>query len=119
WIYNYFPSMEGGEYYFDDVKVNPFTFAPMRYGESLTPLRAYAHGVPRYYIQDFGTADSRPDSRALALFMQDSFRLTRHFPLNAGIRWDVQTFLVSGLISNPLYAPSGKLPGDGNNFSPR
>ena len=51
--------------------------------------------------------------------MQDSFRLTRHFTLNAGIRWDVQTFLVSGLISNPLYAPSGKLPGDGNNFSPR
>ena len=63
WIYNYFPSMEGGEYYFDDVKVNPFTFAPMRYGESLTPLRAYAHGVPRYYIQDYGTADSRIPTR--------------------------------------------------------
>ena len=33
--------MSGGEYYFDNVKVNPFTFAPMRYGQSLTPLRAY------------------------------------------------------------------------------
>ena len=119
WIYNYFPSMAGGEYYFDDVKVNPFTFAPMVYGQSLTPLRAFAHGVPRYYIQDFGTATSHPDSRTLALFLQDNIRLTRHFTLNAGIRWDVQTFLVSGLISNSLYAPSGKLPSDQNNFSPR
>ena len=33
WIYNYFPSMSGGEYYFDDVRVNPFTFAPMTYGQ--------------------------------------------------------------------------------------
>ena len=118
WIYNYFPSMSGGEYYFDDLKVNPFTFAPMRYGQSLTPLRAYAHGVPRYYIQDFGTATSHPDSRALALFLQDTFRLTRHFTLNAGIRWDVQTFLVGGLVSNPLYAPSGKLPSGSRTTSP-
>ncbi len=119
WIYNYFPSMSGAEYYFDDIRVNPFTFAPMRYGQSLTPLRAFAHDVPRYYIQDFGTATSHPDSRNLALFLQDSFRITRHFTLNAGIRWDVQTFLISGLVSNPLYAPSGKLPSDQNNFSPR
>ncbi len=119
WIYNYFPSMSGGEYYFDDVKVNPFTFAPERYGEPLTPLRAYAHDVPRYYMQDFGTATSHPDSQALALFLQDNFRVTRHFTLNAGIRWDVQTFLVDGLVSNPLYAPSGKMPSDLNNFSPR
>jgi len=119
WIYNYFPSMSGGEYYFDDVKVNPFTFAPMRYGEPLTPLRAFAHSVPRYYIQDFGTATSHPDSRTLALFLQDNFRITRHFTLNAGVRWDVQSFLMPGLVSNPLYAPSGKLPSDINNFSPR
>ncbi len=33
------------------------------YGEPLTPLRAYAHGVPRYYMQDFGNAVSHPDSR--------------------------------------------------------
>jgi len=119
WIYNYFPSMSGGEYYFDDVRVNPFTFAPMTYGQSLTPLRAFAHGVPRYYIQDFGTATSHPDWRAVALFLQDNFRITRHLTLNAGIRWDIQTFLVPGLESNPLYAPSGKLPSDTNNFSPR
>ena len=119
WIYNYFPSMSGGEYYFGNVKVNPFTFNPMRYGQPLTPLRAYAHGVARYYMQDFGPATSHPDSAALSLFLQDNFRLTRHFTLNAGIRWDLQTFLVGDLVNNPLYAPSGKLPTDVNNFSPR
>ena len=75
--------------------------------------------MPRYYIQDFGTATSHPDWRAVALFLQDNFRITRHLTLNAGIRWDIQTFLVPGLESNPLYAPSGKLPSDTNNFSPR
>lgn len=119
WIYNYFPSMSGGEYYFGNVKVNPFTFDPMRYGQPLTPLRAFAHDVPRYYLQDFGAATSHPNSQALALFLQDNFRVTRHLTLNAGIRWDLQTFLVDGLDSNPLYTPSGKLPSDLNNFSPR
>ena len=119
WIYNYYPGMAGGEYYFSNVKVNPFTFAPMKYGEPLTPLRAYAHGVPRYYMQDFGPAVSHPDSRQLAFFLQDSFRITQHFTLNAGIRYDAQTFLMDGLVSNPLYPASGKLPDLGNNISPR
>lgn len=119
WIYNYFPSMSGGEYYFDDVKVNPFTFAPMKYGQSLTPLRAYAHEVPRYYIQDFGPAESNPDSRSVALFLQNTIRVSRRFTVNAGVRYDRQTFLVGDLINNPLYAPSGKVPSDLNNFSPR
>jgi hypothetical protein len=119
WIYNYYPSMSGGEYYFDNVKVNPFTFAPMRYGLALTPLRAFAHEVPRYYMQNFGPAESHPDWRSIAFFLQDNFRVTRHLTVNAGIRYDRQTFLVDGLVSNPLYPPSGKLPSDANNFSPR
>ncbi len=61
WIYNYYPYLFGGEYYFGDIKVNPWTFAPMRYGEPLTPLRAYAHDVPRYYMQDFGNAVSQSE----------------------------------------------------------
>ncbi len=28
WIYNYYPYLFGGEYYFDNVKVNPWTYAP-------------------------------------------------------------------------------------------
>jgi hypothetical protein len=118
-IYNYYPYLFDGEYYFDNVKVNPWTYQPMEYGEPLSPLRAYAHGVPRYYMQDFGDAVSHPDSRFYAAFMQDTFQITRHLTLNAGIRYDLQTFEPGPLISNPLYPASGKVPTDMNNFSPR
>ena len=119
WIYNYYPSMFGGEYYFDDVKVNPWTYEPMKYGEPLTPLRAYAHEVPRYYMQSFGTAVTHPNTRFYSAFMQDAIRVTRNFTLNVGLRYDLQTFEPGPLVANPLYPPSGKVPTDTNNFSPR
>ncbi len=119
WIYNYYPSMFGGEYYFDNVKVNPWTYAPMRYGEPLTPLRAYAHDVPRYYMQNFGTAVSHPNTRFYSAFMQDAVRVSRGFTLNLGVRYDLQTFEPGMLVSNPLYPPSGKVPTLSHNFSPR
>ena len=119
WIYNYYPYLFGGEYYFDDVKVNPWTFVPMKYGEPLTPLSAYAHDVPRYYMQDFGTAVSHPNSRSYAAFAQSSVRVTRRLTLNAGARYDLQTFQAGNLVVNPLYAPSGKIPTVTNNVSPR
>ena len=119
WIYNYYPAMFGGEFYFDRVKVNPWFFTPMKYGDPLTPLRAYAHGVPRYYMQDFGNAESHPNSRSYAAFVQDTIRVTRKLTVNAGLRYDLQTFQVPGLVNNPLYEPSGKVPLVTDNFSPR
>jgi hypothetical protein len=119
WIYNYYPYLFGGEYYFDNVKVNPFTFAPETYGEPLTPLRAYAHDVPRYYMQDFGNAVSHPDSRWYDAFVQNNFQATRSLTLNLGLRYDLQTFEAGSLQSNPLYTPSGKIPTEMTNFSPR
>jgi hypothetical protein len=118
-VYSYYPYLFNGEYYFDNLKVNPFTYAPMEYGEPLSPLRAYAHAVPRYYVQDFGNAVSHPDSRSYAAFMQDSIRVTSRLTLNAGVRYDLQTFQPGALISNPLYPATGKLPANLNNFSPR
>ena len=119
WVYNYYPYLFQGEYYFDNVKVNPFTYAPEKYGEPLTPLRAYAHDVPRYYMQDFGTSASHPNSRVYGAFLQSTIRVARNFTLNAGLRYDLQTFEPGALESNPQYAPSGKVPADLNNFSPR
>jgi len=119
WIYNYYPAMFGGEFYFSNVKVNPWFFTPAKYGDPLTPLRAYAHGVPRYYEQDFGNAESHPNSRSYSAFLQDTIRVTRKFTLNAGLRYDLQTFQVPGLTSNPLYAPAGQIPTVTDNFSPR
>ena len=119
WIYNYFPQQFGGEYIFDNIRVNPFTFAPATYGLKITPLRAYAHEVPRYYLQNFGLAATHPDTHEYSAFVQDSIRFGQHLALNFGVRYDLQTFNTDGLRSNPLWPASGKLPVDTNNLAPR
>jgi hypothetical protein len=119
WIYDFFPSQQSGEYLFYPLKVNPYTFEPMESGVELTPLRAYAHEIPHYYLQNFGSAASRPDTHEYAAFAQDTIRVTDHFALNLGVRWDLQTFTTAGLVSNPLFPPSGKVPFKPYNFAPR
>ncbi len=118
-ITNFFPLLFGGQYIFDNIRVNPFTFAPQTFGLAITPLRAYAHTVPNFYLQNFGSAVSHPDTREYALFAQDSIRVTNSFALTLGVRWDLQTFRSEGLVSNPLWPDSGKVPRDTNNFAPR
>ncbi len=119
WDYNYFPSIYGGEYYYDNIVVDPFTFVPMHGGLSLTPLRAWAHNVPRYYIQNFGNPVSHPNSNDYAGFVQDTARLTPHFTLSMGARYDLQTFSKAGMVSNPLWPAAGKMPLRETNFAPR
>src|SRR5271156_664012 len=119
WIYDYFPSQQSGEYLFDIIKVNPFTFEPMEAGLPLTPLRAYAHSVPKYYLQSFGPSSSNPNSNDYAAFAQDTIRATDHLAVNLGVRWDLQTFTTAGLQSNPLFPPSGKVPFKPYNCGPR
>jgi hypothetical protein len=119
WIYNYFPSQSGGEYIFDPIKVNPFTFEPMEAGLLLTPLRAYAHDVPKYYIQNFGNQSSHPDTNEYAAFVQDTIRATDHLAVSLGGRYDLQTFTRKGLLTNPLWPDSGKIPFNPFNVAPR
>ncbi len=119
WIYDFFPNQQSGEYLFYPIKVDPFTFQPVEAGLELTPLRAYAHEVPHYYLQNFGTATSHPDTNEYAAFAQDTTRVTNHLALNLGVRWDLQTFKTAGLLSNPLFPPSGKFPFQPYNFAPR
>jgi len=118
-IYDYFPSQQSGEFLFYPIKVDPFTFEPMEAGLQLTPLRAYAHEIPHYYLQNFGKAESHPDTNEYAAFAQDTIRLTNRLALNLGVRWDLQTFTTAGLMSNPLFPPSGKVPFQPYNFAPR
>jgi len=119
WIYNFFPSLSGGEYIFDPIKVNPFTFEPMEAGLELTPLRAFAHDVAKYYVQNFGTATSHPDTNEYAAFLQNTIRVTEHLAISPGVRYDLQTFTTKGLITNPLWLQSGKVPFNPYNFAPR
>ena len=118
-IYDFFPSQQSGEYLFYPLKVNPFTFEPMEAGMQLTPLRAYAHEVPHYYLQNFGSAASNPDTNEYAAFAQDTIRVTNRLALNLGVRWDLQTFTTKGLNANPLFPPAGKVPFLPYNFAPR
>ena len=117
--YNYFPSLYGGEYLYSDVSVDPFTFMPEHGGLRITPLRAWAHGVPRYYLQNFGNPVSHPNSNDYSAFLQDTIRLTGRLAVSLGVRYDLQTFSSKDLAANPLWAGSGKMPSDKNNFSPR
>ncbi len=119
WIYDFFPSQQSGEYLFYPIKVDPFTFQPQEGGLPLSPLRAYAHEVPHYYLQNFGSAASHPDTNEYAAFAQDTIRVTSRLALNLGVRWDLQTFTKAGLVSNPLFPPSGKVPFQPYNFAPR
>jgi len=119
WIYDFFPSSTGGEYIFDPIKVNPYTFEPMEAGLELTPLRAYAHEVPKYYIQNFGNAATHPDTNEYSGFAQDTIRITDHLALSLGARYDLQTFSRKGLVTNPLWPDSGKVPYNPYNVAPR
>jgi hypothetical protein len=118
-IYDFFPSQQSGEYLFYPVKVNPFTFEPQIGGLQLTPLRAYAHQIPHYYLQNFGSAASHPDTNEYAAFVQDTIRVTNRLAVNLGVRWDLQTFTRKGLLSNPLFSPAGRVPFQPYNFAPR
>ncbi len=119
WDYNYFPSLFGGKYFYDDISVDPFTFVPMHEGLELTPLRAWAHNVPRYYEQNFGNPVSHPNSNDYSAFVQDTARLTPHLSLSLGARYDLQTFSKTGMATNPLWPQVGKMPLKGMNFAPR
>jgi Carboxypeptidase regulatory-like domain/TonB dependent receptor len=126
WVYDFFPSQQSGEYLFYPISVDQFSYDPCpdqclegKEGLVLTPLRAYAHKQPRYYLQNFGSAVTHPDSNDYAAFAQDTIRVTDHLAVNLGVRWDLQTFSAAGLVANPLFPPSGKVPFKPYNFAPR
>ena len=118
-ITSFFPSLSGGEYIFSNIKVDPFTFVPEEGGLELSPLRAYAHGIPRYYIQNFGAATTHPDTNEYAAFAQDTFRIRDNLNISLGVRYDLQTFSKSGMTTNPLWPQTGRLPRDDKDLAPR
>lgn len=91
----------------------------MESGLELTPLRAYAHQVPHYYLQSFGPAVTHPDTNEYSGFVQDTIRVSDHLALSLGARYDLQTFTTAGLQANPLWPDAGKVPFNTNNVAPR
>jgi hypothetical protein len=116
---NYFPGQAGGFFIFDNVKVNPLSFKPQSTSFVISPLRAYAHNVPRFYSQDFGPAESQPNTNEFALFLQDTMRIGERLSITAGLRYDLQTFRQPPLLATPLVPQAGLVPEDRNNIAPR
>ena len=51
--------------------------------------------------------------------MQDTIRVSDHFALSLGARYDLQTFTTKGLQSNPLWPDAGRVPYNTGNLAPR
>jgi hypothetical protein len=90
-----------------------------------TGLQSYGLGIPTSYIQGIGNSNHPFDNKPVAFFLQDSWRMNRHFTVNYGVRYDVEI--------TPLFAPATAvnaaaekavgvvegIPRDYNNVAPR
>ena len=88
-------------------------------------LQTYGFGIPTEYIQGIGTSNQPFNNIPIALFAQDSWRVSRKFTLNYGVRYDLEL--------SPLFAPATPtnaaaeqalgvlqgVPRDYNNIAPR
>src|SRR6202790_912858 len=63
-----------------------------------TALQAYGFGIPQTYIQGIGQSNQPFDNIPFGFFAQDTWRVTRKFTLNYGVRYDVEI--------SPLFAPA-------------
>jgi hypothetical protein len=63
-----------------------------------TGLQTYGIGVPTEYIQGIGSSNQPFDNIPIGFFGQDSWRMSKNFTLNYGIRYDVEI--------SPLFAPA-------------
>ena len=57
---------------------------------NLTPVQTYGLGFPSIFIQGFGDPVSKFGNKPIAFFAQDSWRMSKNFTLNYGLRYDVE-----------------------------
>jgi Carboxypeptidase regulatory-like domain/TonB dependent receptor len=92
---------------------------------ALNPIQAYGVGIPQYLVQGVGNPHASFTNDALGLFAQDSWRMTRNFTVNYGLRYDVE-FTPVFPATTPVAAAAYKalnivkgIPRDYTNFAPR
>lgn len=79
-------------------------------------------GFPDQYHQAFGNPDLHFPDKLLAFYLEDQWKVTPHFSLNYGIRYDMdlQPQGYNEDLSDPIQAPLPKaIPRDYNNIAPR
>ena len=80
---------------------------------------ATAHvGCYSSYNQGFGPTAFEFTTVDFGFFAQDDWRLSSHFTLNLGLRWEYEK-MPSPQIPNSLLAGTASFPDDKNNFGPR
>jgi hypothetical protein len=57
---------------------------------SITPIQSYGLGFPSVFIQGFGDPNSQIKNKPVAFFVQDTWKVTKNFTLNYGLRYDVE-----------------------------
>ncbi len=81
----------GGDYTF--AGLNATDVSPQLAGlPGFSPIQAYGLGIPQSFVQGIGLTTFRYDLKVLGAFLQDSWRITSRFALNAGLRYDVEAF---------------------------
>jgi len=104
---------------------------------AFTAIQAYGLGFPAAFIQGFGEPNSSLGNKPIAVFGQDTWRVTRRFTLNFGLRYDYEftTQFPAAGFTDPLtgitlgasdfqaaqdaLGVTQGFPRDNNNFAPR
>ncbi|MGZ4788020.1 MAG: TonB-dependent receptor [Terriglobales bacterium] len=116
-ILNYFPGNFSGAYTFTSLEDFGLSLAgqPLPANSTSTLLEAFA---------GTGTTGPRttPNMTQWGGFLQDDIRVTRNFTVNAGLRYDIQTYQQPSVTNPTALSASintGVIHEDKNNFAPR
>ena len=92
----------GGDVNFGGFSASTFGFPNSVPGVTALPgttaLQSYGLGIPTSYIQGIGNSNNPFDNTPIGFFVQDSWRMNRHFTVNYGVRYDVEL--------SPLFKPA-------------
>jgi outer membrane receptor protein involved in Fe transport len=55
-------------------------------------IQAYGLGIPQSFVQGIGNTSTKYDLKVLGAFLQDSWRATSRFTVNAGVRYDIEAY---------------------------
>jgi outer membrane receptor protein involved in Fe transport len=93
----------GGDYTF--AGLNATDVSPELAGlPGFSAIQAYGLGIPQSFAQGIGQTTFKYDLKTLGAFLQDSWRITSRFTLNAGIRYDIEAFPTQGALNANTYA---------------
>jgi hypothetical protein len=88
-------------------------------------IQAYGLGLPASFIQGIGQSNKPFDNKALGVFAQDSWKISKKLTLNYGVRYDIE-WMPQFTPATQLNAAGEKafgvvqgIPTDSNNIAPR